>query len=100
MSQKLVDNSFAAVFGDSSAGGAKGGPGAAGSPCSLGGNATTESSYTFNVVTTMEIESNKSSKSDGKAILKMHFNTNEPYTGTSIQSTDPKEQGTAFVILD
>ena len=100
MSQKLVDNSFAAVFGDSSAAGAKGGPGAAGSPFSLGGNAKTEDSYTFNVVTTMEIESSKSTKSDGKAVLMMHFNTNEPYTGTSIVSTDPKQQGSAFIILD
>ena len=107
MSSKLVDNSFAAMFGDSASAASKGGSGANGgagagsAPFSPGGNATTESSYTFNVVTTMEIESNKSAgKSDGKAVLKMHFNTNEPYTGTSIQSTDPKEQGTAFVILD
>ena len=100
MSQKLVDNSFAAVFGDSSVTGAKGGPGAASSPFSLGGNAKTEDRYTFNVVTTMEIESSKSTKSDGKAVIMMHFNTNEPYTGTSIVSTDPKQQGSAFIILD
>jgi hypothetical protein len=100
MSRKLVDNSFAAMFGDSSAAGAKGENGAASSPFSLGGNAKTEDSYTFNVVTTMEIESSKSTKSDGKAVIMMHFNTNEPYTGTSIVSTDPKQQGSAFIILD
>ena len=93
------------MFGDSSgtgvkgSGGGAGGAGATGSPFSLGGNAKTEDSYTFNVVSTMEIES---SKSADKAILKMHFNTNEPYTGTSIVSADPKkaQQGNAFIVFD
>jgi hypothetical protein len=104
MSQKMVDNTFATMFGDSAgtgvkgSGGAAGGPGATGSPFSLG-NAKTEDSYTFNVVSTMEIES---SKNTDKAILKMHFNTNEPYTGTSITSADPKkaQQGNAFIVFD
>jgi hypothetical protein len=97
MSQKLVDNSFAAMFGDSASAAAKGGAGG-GMPFALGGNAKTEDAYTFNVVSTMEIES---SKNKDKAVLKMHFNTNEPYTGTSIVSADPKkQQGSAFVVLD
>ena len=97
MSQKLVDNSFAAMFGDSASAAAKGGAGG-GVPFTLGGNAKTEDSYTFNVVSTMEIES---SKNKDKAVLKMHFNTNEPYTGTSIVNADPtKQQGSAFVVLD
>jgi hypothetical protein len=107
MSQKLVDNSFSAMFGDSAGTANKTGAGASGSaaggpPFSIGGNATTESSYSFNVVTTMEIESSKSSKSDGKAVLKMHFNTAQPYTGTLIVNADPKQQqqGSAFVVLD
>jgi hypothetical protein len=51
------------------------------------------------VVSTMEIES---SKNADKAILKMHFNTEQPYTGTSIVSADPKkaQQGNAFIVLD
>ncbi len=104
MSQKMVDNTFSTVFGDSAAPGAKGAPGAPGaagaSPFSMGGNATTESSYSFNVVTTMEIQSSKSTSADGKAVLKMHFNTTQPYTGTLIVSADPKQQGSAFVVLD
>ena len=106
MSRKLVDNSFAAMFGDSASATGNGGGGASGAvgstPFSLGGNAKTEESYTFNVVTTMEIESFKNAgRSDGKAVLMMHFNTNEAYTGTSITSADTKKQeGTAFVILD
>ena len=74
LSQKMVDNSFATIFGDwasATTGDAKGatsGGGSAGHglPFSIGGNAKTESSYTFNVVTTMEIVS---SKQDGKAVL-------------------------------
>jgi hypothetical protein len=92
------------MFGDSSGTGVKGsggagGAGATGSPFSLGGNAKTEDSYTFNVVSTMEIVS---SKNTDKAILKMHFNTNEAYTGTSITSADPKtaQQGNAFIVFD
>jgi hypothetical protein len=100
VSRKLVDNSFAAMFGDPSSTGKDGGAGS--SPFTIGSNAKTEDSYTFNVVTTMEIESSKNTgKSDGKAVLMMHFNTNEAYTGTSITSADTKKQeGTAFVILD
>ncbi len=98
MSQKMVDNTFATVFGDSAKGGAPAAGG--GSAFSMGGGATTESSYNFNVVTTMEITSSKSTSADGKAVLKMHFNTNEPYTGTLIVSNDPKQEGSAFVVLD
>ncbi len=97
MSQKMVDNTFATMFGDSTSAGAKGGSGA--SPFAIGGNAKTEDAYTFNVVSTMEIESSKNAE---KAILKLHFNTEQPYTGTSIVSADPKkaQQGSAFIVLD
>jgi hypothetical protein len=104
MSQKMVDNTFSTMFGDSPKPGAPGAPGAAGgsggSAFSIGGGATTEASYNFNVVTTMEITSSKSTGSDGKAVLKMNFNTNAPYTGTQMESTDPKQQGSAVIILD
>lgn len=107
MAQQMFDNSFAALFGDSAsaaASGGSGGSGGAGSgaPFSIGSNAKTESSYTFNVVTTIEVESSKrGGKSDSKSVLMMHFNTNEPYTGTSIVSADGKKpEGTAFVVLD
>jgi hypothetical protein len=109
MSQKMVDNTFATMFGDSAAPAAKGAPGApgapgataaGGSPFSMGGNATTESSYSFNVVTTMEIQSSKSTNPASNAVLKMHFNTTQPYTGTLVVSADPKQQGSAFVVLD
>lgn len=105
MTQKMVDNSFASVFGDSAsaaggaggAGGAKGGKGG-GLPFSIGGNAKVESSYSFNVVTTMEIES---SSKPGKAVLTSMYNTSEPYIGMKIVSPDDKKStGTVVVVLD
>jgi hypothetical protein len=101
MMQKMVESSFASMFGDSASAGASGG-GGGGMPFSIGSNARTEASYTFNVVETMEIESSKrTGKGDGKAVMMMHFNTNEAYTGTSIVSADGKKpEGLAFVVLD
>jgi hypothetical protein len=100
LSQKMVDNSFATLFGDSAsapAGGAKGGSGG-GLPFSIGTNAKTESSYSFNLVTTMEIVS---SRQAGKAVLTTLFNTSEPYVGMKIVSPDDKKaNGTAFIVLD
>ena len=133
LSQKLVDNSFDAIFGSAekpaagpppasagtTAGGAvasgssapaapaagAGGSASAGafsgaSPFWTNNDAKTESSYNFNVVTTMEIASSKNASD--KAVLKMHYNTKEAYSGTQIISADPKkqQQGSAFVILD
>jgi hypothetical protein len=100
MTQKMVDNSFASVFGDSASaasGGAKGGKGG-GLPFSIGSNAKTESSYSFNVVTTMEIES---SSKPGKAVLTSMYNTSEPYIGMKIVSPDDKKSnGTVVIVMD
>lgn len=104
MSQKLVDNSFSALFGDSTdaansgGGGAGGGKAGGGMPFSIGSNAKTESSYNFTIVETMEMES---TKGRGKSIMKMHFNPNEAYTGTAIESTEGKKSdGNGFIVLD
>jgi hypothetical protein len=99
MAQKMVDNSFSSMFGDSAggAGGAKGGKGG-GLLFSINSNAKTEASYSFNVVTTMEIES---SKQKDKAVLTTLYNTNEPYVGMKIVSPDDKKSnGTAFIVMD
>lgn len=106
MAQKLVDNSFDAVFGEAEAGGgekaASGGGAKGGLPFSIGANAKTEDRYTFSLVTTLEVEVFKrGDRSDGKALLKMHFNPNEAYTGTTITSADGKNaEGSAFIVLD
>lgn len=120
MTTKLVDNSFAALFGDStaagtdaagagastgaSAGGARAttGVGRGVPPFSAGLNAKTEDKYVFPVVVTSEIESTeRDGKGSGKAVLKMHFNPSAAYTGTLIESLDGKRQdAAAFAILD
>lgn len=106
LTQKMVDNSFSALFGDSVGATANDpGSGAAGGsrgiPFSFG-NAATESSYSFDVVSTMEVESvARNGKSSGTAIIKMHFNSNAQYTGTSISSPDAKRSDAdVFVVLD
>jgi Domain of unknown function (DUF4412) len=93
LARKMVDNSFATIFGDSVGGGA-----GRGLPFTIGGNTKTESSYTFNIVTTMEIVS---SKQKGKSILTTLINTREPYMGMKIVGPDDKKSnGTAVVVLD
>src|SRR6185312_1345354 len=113
MTQKMVDNSFDAMFGGSAkpapapasggtaaasapaasssagaapnanaGGSATGGASANASPFWNNSDAKTESSYTFNVVTTMEIASSRNA--GDKTVFKMHYNTNEPYSGTLI----------------
>jgi hypothetical protein len=107
LAKKMVDNSFATVFGDSTAPSAEGSSGGGsrsaggGMPFSFG-NAKTEDRYTFDVVTTMEVEAwKRDGKSTGKALMKMHFNPNAAYSGTSIESADGKKMdGSTFIILD
>lgn len=96
MTQKLVDNSFNAAFGD------PGSVGGSGTPFAIGTNVKTEDRYTFSVVTTMEMESvKKSGKSDGKAVMMMHFNPDEQYTGTRIINAEVKKSdGDAFIVFD
>ena len=81
-------------------GGAATGASASASPFWTNNNAKTESSYNFNVVTTMEIASTRNTSD--RVVMKMHYNTKEAYSGTLIMSADPKkqQQGSAFVILD
>lgn len=106
LAQKMVDNSFSAVFGDSAAptpgSAASSGSTGRAAPFSLGGNAKTESQYRFDLVTSMEIETwRKDGASAGKALLKMHFNTTEPYTGTAIIDPNGKApEGQPFIVLD
>lgn len=107
MAQRLVDNSFDALFGDDSAGASSGRTAAAGDarprmPFSIGSNAKTEERYTFSIVTTMEIETFKrGDRSDGKALLRFHFNPDAQYMGTSVEAANGKKaDGAAFVVMD
>ena len=117
LADKLVPSSFNSIFGDpdSSTGPARSGSssdaataasgsggGARAIPFIPASNTKTEDSYTFTAVTTVEIESaSKSGKSGGKAVMMMHFNPGERYTGTRIINTESnKPDGDAFIIFD
>jgi hypothetical protein len=99
MAQKMVDNTFGAMF--DSAGSAGGNAGGGGMPFSLGGNAKNEDRYQFTVVSMMDIESTAKSGRVSKAVMQMHFNPDAPYVGTNMISMDGKKvEGTAFVVMD
>src|SRR5690606_6542235 len=68
----------------------------------IGADVTTEDRYTFNTVTTMEIETFKrDGKSDGKALMLMHFNEDAQYTGTQVTSEELKNANSdVFIIYD
>lgn len=95
MADRVVDSSFDAVFG-----GFEGGEGRM--PFAIGADVTTEDRYTFNTVTTMEIESFKrDGKSEGKALMLMHFNEDAQYTGTQVTSEELKNSNSdVFIIYD
>ena len=107
LAQRAVDNSFAMVFGESAApaaGGASASGASAGGrlPFSLGGNTATESEYRFNVVMTVRIETSAQAGSQPTAaVVNLHFNTSQPYTGTAVVSADGQPvNGAGFVVLD
>src|SRR6056297_3988794 len=60
----------------------------------MNSNAATEASYSFNTITTMEVERiSESGESEGPMIMKMHFNDGESYSGTQLsdeQMDDPE----------
>ena len=77
--ERMVENSWNAVFG----GGGEGGKTGAGMPFSLNNNVTTEESYQFDIITTMEIENiNSDGKADPPMKMEMHFREGAQYTGT------------------
>jgi hypothetical protein len=96
--ERMVENSWNSVFG----GGGEGGNAGAGMPFSLNSNVTTEDSYQFDIITTMEIENVKSNeKSDPPMIMEMHFREGAAYTGTKYSNEEMKQnQGDMFIIYD
>lgn len=99
MADKLVNNSFDAVFGDLEAN-ADGTPRRL--PFTMGADVAKEDVYTFDTVVTMEIESFKSNgSSDGKAEMLMHLNEGAQYTGTRISNDDMRKSNSdVFIIYD
>lgn len=69
---------------------------------SMNSNVTTEEAYRFTTITTMEIEMmDKNGKKEPPTIMRMHFNEDEMYTGTSYENEEMQQQnGDVFIIYD
>lgn len=97
--EQMVEKSWSNIFGewdeDSTSFGFP-------SMFSMNSNVTTEEEYRFNTITTMEIKTiDKNGKSEPPILMKMHFNDNEMYTGTSYENEEmQKENGNVFIIYD
>lgn len=65
-------------------------------------NVTTNDAYTFDTITTMEIETiNENGETEPPVIMHMHFPKNEMYTGTQFESEETKkEENDLFIIYD
>jgi len=97
MAEQMVERSWSEIFGDFS------GDSSSGSfPFKMNSNVTTEDTYTFDVVTTMDIQTtDKNGKSEPPVTMYMHFNQNELYTGTRFESEEmKKDEGELFIIYD
>jgi len=68
----------------------------------MNSNAETEDVYTFDVVTTMEVESHSEGEdSDGPMIMKMHFSDAGSYSGTQFSGEQmDNSEGEMFMIYD
>lgn len=95
--ERMVENSWNSIFGEYEDSGE-----GFNIPFSINSNAVTEESYSFDVVTTMEIETiQENGEKDPPVIMQMHFNDQEMYTGTKISGEEMNEQeGSVFIIYD
>lgn len=68
----------------------------------MNSNAVTEETYSFDVITTMEVQTDQENcDSDGPMIMKMHFNNTEAYSGTGFSGEQVDEsEGEMFMIYD
>lgn len=68
----------------------------------MNSNAVTEDSYSFDVITTMEVETvQENGNSEGPMIMKMHFNDAESYSGTQFSGEEMDDsEGEMFMIYD
>lgn len=96
--ERAVEKSWNSIFGEGFNNSGEG----INIPFSLNSNAVTEDSYTFNVVTTMEIESSDGNqRSEEPVIIRMHFNENQMYSGTQISGEQMEEsEGEVFIVYD
>jgi len=97
--EQMVEESWSSIFGEWE----EGTDGEGRSPLfTMNSNVTTEDAYSFNTITTMEVETtDKDGKKEPPITMKMHFNDDEMYTGTQYESEEMrKENGDVFIIYD
>lgn len=97
--EQMVEESWNSIFGEWEEG--TGGEGR--SPLfTMNSNVTTEDTYRFNTITTMEVEmTDKDGKKEPPMTMKMHFNDDAMYTGTRYESEEMRqENGDVFIIYD
>jgi hypothetical protein len=95
---RMVDNAWDSIFGETESSDSDG---RRAFPFTLNSNVTTEEAYHFGIITTMEIQTEKDGKKEAPAIMQMHFNENEMYTGTRYQGEEMQSgEGDVFLIYD
>lgn len=93
----MVDNAWDSIFGETESSDSDG----RAFPFTLNSNVTTEEGYHFGIITTMQIQTEKDGKKEGPAIMQMHFNENEMYTGTRYLGEEMQSgEGDVFLIYD
>jgi predicted Holliday junction resolvase-like endonuclease len=98
IAEQAVEQSWNSIFGEweaDSSGGMQ-------VPFIMNSNITTEDSYSFQTITTMEVRSrDKNGKEEPPMYVEMHFGDDGTYTGTKFHSEEMKEQeGNLFIIYD
>lgn len=95
---RMVDNTWDSIFGEPSTSDREG---RRAIPFTLNSNVPTEDVYQFDIITTMQIESEKEGKKEPPVLMQMHFNESEMYTGTRYQGESvTSDDGDVFLIYD
>lgn len=96
--EQMVEKSWDAIFGDFE----ERAEGDRKPLFTMNSNVTTEEVYRFDTITTMEIQTiKKDGEPDPPAIMEMHFNQDEIYTGTKFSGEQMnKEDGNVFIVYD
>ena len=96
--ERAVEKSWQSIFGDEFGSEGDG----INVSFTMNSNAATEDIYTFDIVTTMEVENiSQDGETDGPMIMKMHFNEAESYSGTHFSGEQMDDsEGDMFMIYD
>lgn len=96
--EQMVEKSWDSIFGDLEESAKDG----RNFMFNLNSNVTTEDTYRFDTITTMQLETIKENgKSDPPMFMEMHFNKDQMYTGTKFRGEDlQQENADVFIIYD